>query len=167
MAARPPAVRAAATVRPSAAMRSAHREMRCSAAVRAATTWAASDWAERPAAAMRSVHREMRRAAAMRAAVERRPTVAGGCAMESRCASERGLAMGGGRPAERRFMVGGSGKSVARRYRTVTPGFSVGSLAPGSAKVRRRLPPRAGACRGRQSGNPGSIEARSRGRIRI
>ena len=59
MAARPPAVRAAATVRPSttvrpsAAMHSAHREMRCSTAVRAATTWAASDRAPRPAAAMR------------------------------------------------------------------------------------------------------------------
>jgi hypothetical protein len=38
---------------------------------------------------------------------------------ESRCASERGLAMGGGRPAERRFTVGGSGKSVARCHCTV------------------------------------------------
>jgi hypothetical protein len=38
---------------------------------------------------------------------------------ESRCTSERGLAMGGGRPAERRFTVGGSGKSVARCHRTV------------------------------------------------
>ena len=38
---------------------------------------------------------------------------------EPRCASERGLAMGGGRPAERRFTVGGSGKSVARCHRTV------------------------------------------------
>ena len=38
---------------------------------------------------------------------------------EPRCASERGLAMGGGRPAERRFMVGGSGKSVGRCHRTV------------------------------------------------
>ena len=38
---------------------------------------------------------------------------------ESRCASERGLAMGGGRPAESRFTVGGSGKSVARWHRTV------------------------------------------------
>ena len=38
---------------------------------------------------------------------------------EPRCASECGLAMGGGRPAERRFMVGGSGKSVARCHRTV------------------------------------------------
>ena len=36
---------------------------------------------------------------------------------EPRCASERGLAMGGGRPAERRFTVGGSGKSVARCHR--------------------------------------------------
>jgi len=32
---------------------------------------------------------------------------------EPRCASERGLAMGGGRPAEHRFTVGGSGKSLA------------------------------------------------------
>ena len=38
---------------------------------------------------------------------------------EPRCASERGLARGGGRPAERRFTVGGSGKSVARCHRTV------------------------------------------------
>jgi hypothetical protein len=38
---------------------------------------------------------------------------------EPRDASERGLAMGGGRPAERRFTVGGSGKSVARCNRTV------------------------------------------------
>src|ERR1700741_3320540 len=38
---------------------------------------------------------------------------------ETRCASERGLAMGGGRPAKRRFTVGGSGKSVARCHRTV------------------------------------------------
>jgi hypothetical protein len=38
---------------------------------------------------------------------------------EPRCASERGLAMGGGRPAERPFTVGGSGKSVARCHRTV------------------------------------------------
>jgi hypothetical protein len=32
---------------------------------------------------------------------------------------ERGLAMGGGHPAERRFTVGGSGKSVARCHRTM------------------------------------------------
>ena len=38
---------------------------------------------------------------------------------EPRCASERGLAMGGGRPAERCLTVGGSGKSVARCHRTV------------------------------------------------
>ena len=34
---------------------------------------------------------------------------------QPRCASERGLAMGGGRPAERRFTVGGGAKSVALR----------------------------------------------------
>jgi hypothetical protein len=34
-------------------------------------------------------------------------------------ADERGLAMRGGRPTERRFTVGGSGKSVARCHRTV------------------------------------------------
>src|SRR5262249_5573151 len=34
-------------------------------------------------------------------------------------ADERGLAMGGGRPTERRFTVGGSGKSVARCHRMV------------------------------------------------
>jgi hypothetical protein len=38
---------------------------------------------------------------------------------EPRCASERGLAMGGERPAERRFKVGGSSKSVARCHRSV------------------------------------------------
>src|ERR1700746_391100 len=38
---------------------------------------------------------------------------------EAPCASERDLAMGGGRPAESRFTVGGSGKSVARCHRTV------------------------------------------------
>ena len=38
---------------------------------------------------------------------------------EPRCASERGLAMGGGRPAKLRFTVGGSGKSVARCHHTV------------------------------------------------
>ena len=38
---------------------------------------------------------------------------------EPRCASERGLAMGGGRPTERRFTVRGSGKFVARYHRTV------------------------------------------------
>jgi len=43
----------------------------------------------------------------------------GGGLTEPRCASERGLAMGGGRPAERRFTVGGSGKSVARCHCTV------------------------------------------------
>src|SRR6516162_2019630 len=43
----------------------------------------------------------------------------GGVLAEPRCASERGLAMGGGRPAERRFTVGGSSKSVARCHRSV------------------------------------------------
>jgi hypothetical protein len=38
---------------------------------------------------------------------------------EPRCAYERGLAMGGGRPAEHRFTVGGSSKSVARCHRSV------------------------------------------------
>ena len=38
---------------------------------------------------------------------------------EPRCASERGLVMRGGRPAEHRFTVGGSGKSVSRCHRTV------------------------------------------------
>jgi hypothetical protein len=45
-------------------------------------------------------------------------TVAAGLT-EPRGASERSLAMGGERPAERRFTVGGSGKSVARCHRTV------------------------------------------------
>jgi len=43
----------------------------------------------------------------------------GGGPHGTRCASERGLAMGSGRPAEHRFTVGGSGKSVARCHRTV------------------------------------------------
>jgi hypothetical protein len=68
-AALPPAARAAATVRPSAAMQSTHREIRCSAAVRGATTWAASYRGREAPAATRSAYREMRRAAAMRAAV--------------------------------------------------------------------------------------------------
>jgi hypothetical protein len=38
---------------------------------------------------------------------------------EPRCASERGLAMGGGRPAERRFTQGVGVKSVGRCHRTV------------------------------------------------
>src|SRR5215470_17184370 len=38
---------------------------------------------------------------------------------EARCASERGLAVGGGRLAERRFTAGGSSKSVARCHRSV------------------------------------------------
>ena len=38
---------------------------------------------------------------------------------EPRCASERDLAMGGGRPAERHFTAGGSSKSVARCHRSV------------------------------------------------
>ena len=47
---------------------------------------------------------------------------------EPRCASESGLAMGGGRPAERRFTVGGSGKSVARCHRTVLAYWKFESL---------------------------------------
>ena len=38
---------------------------------------------------------------------------------EPLCASERPVVMGGGRLAECRFTVGGSGKSVARYHRTV------------------------------------------------
>ena len=38
---------------------------------------------------------------------------------EPRCTSERGLAMGSGRPTQRRITVGGSGKSVARCHRTM------------------------------------------------
>jgi hypothetical protein len=63
---------------------------------------------------------------------------------EPRCASERGLAMGGGRPAERRFTVGGSGKSVARCHRTVLAywKFESISLQRGVCKlsVPRALP---------------------------
>ena len=63
---------------------------------------------------------------------------------EPRCASERGLPMRGGRPAERRFTVGGSSKSVARRHRTVLAYWKFESislqqtvrLSPDSAAVR-------------------------------
>ena len=48
---------------------------------------------------------------------------------EPRCASERGHAMGGGRPAERRFTVEGSGKSVARGHRTVLAHWKFESIS--------------------------------------
>src|SRR5215472_12944433 len=65
---------------------------------------------------------------------------------EPRCASERGLAMGGGRPAERRFTVGGSSKSVARCHRSVLAYWKFESislqqtvwLSPGFSSVRRK-----------------------------
>ena len=53
------------SVRPAAAMRSTHREMRCSVAVQAARYRAARR------AAMRSTHREMRRSAPVQAARHR------------------------------------------------------------------------------------------------
>jgi len=53
-----------------------------------------------------------------RCASERGLAMGGGCLAEPRCASERGLAMGGGCPAERRFTEGSS-KSVARFHRSV------------------------------------------------
>ena len=62
---------------------------------------------------------------------------------EPRCASERGLAMGGGRPAERRFTVGGSGKSVAgaiarcSRTGSSNPSPSSGESSANSAQVQR------------------------------
>src|SRR6202008_1684473 len=57
---------------------------------------------------------------------------------EPRCASERGLAMGGGRPAERRFTVGGSGKSVARCHRTGLAYWKVGYISL-QRKVRVKI----------------------------
>jgi hypothetical protein len=62
----------------------------------------------------------------------------GGGLTEPRCASERGLAMGGGRPTERRFTVGGSGKSVARCHRTVLAYWKFVSI---SLQQRVRLSP--------------------------
>jgi hypothetical protein len=59
-------------------------------------------------------------------------------ASRNRCASERGLAMGGGRPAERRFTVGGSSKSVARCHRTVLAYWKFESI---SLQRRVRLSP--------------------------
>src|ERR1700759_1963832 len=79
---------------------------------------------------------------------------------ESRCASERGLAMGGGRPAESRFTVGGSGKSVARCHRTVLAYWKFESISlqqtvwgsPRPGRYRSKKPRfRGGVCRcGRQ-----------------
>jgi hypothetical protein len=48
---------------------------------------------------------------------------------EPRGASERGFAMGGGHPAERRFTVGGSAKSVARCHRTVLAYWKLESIS--------------------------------------
>ena len=67
---------------------------------------------------------------------------------EHRCASERGLAMGGGRPAERRFTMRGSGKSVARCHRTVLAYWKFESislqqtvrLSPDFTRVSRKAP---------------------------
>src|SRR5262252_2687395 len=64
--------------------------------------------------------------------------------MEPRRASERGLAKGCWRPAERRFTVGGSSKSVARCHRSVLAYWKFESislqqtvrLSPGFASVR-------------------------------
>jgi len=55
---------------------------------------------------------------------------------EPRCTSERGLAMGGGRPAERRFTVGGSSKSVARCHRSVLAYWKFESISL-QRRVRR------------------------------
>jgi len=58
---------------------------------------------------------------------------------EPRCATERGLAMGGGRPTERRFTVGGSGKSVARCHRTVLAYWKFESISL-QGRVQCELP---------------------------
>jgi hypothetical protein len=55
---------------------------------------------------------------------------------EPRCVSERGLAMGG-RPAERRFTVGGSGKSAARCHRMVLAVLEVRIHLPPAASHMR------------------------------
>jgi hypothetical protein len=65
---------------------------------------------------------------------------------ESRCASERGLAMGGGRPAERRFTVGGSGKSVARCHRTLLAYWKFESIS-----LQRGVSNEPCGCRGRRT----------------
>ena len=83
---------------------------------------------------------------------------------ESRRASERGLAMGGGRPAESRFTVGGSGKSVARCRRTVLAYWKFESIS-----LQRRVRcepdlslPGAGNLRGGPKGsNPASSTGES------
>jgi hypothetical protein len=66
----------------------------------------------------------------------------GGGLTEPRCASERGLAMGGGRPAERRFPVGGSGKPVARCHRTVLAYWKFESISLQQRVYERSVPER-------------------------
>jgi hypothetical protein len=76
---------------------------------------------------------------------------------EPRDASERGLAMGGERPTERRFTVGGSGKSVARCHRTVLAHWKFESISL-QRRVTRNAPLRP---------SDGHITRSSRGAFRL
>jgi hypothetical protein len=58
------------------------------------------------------------------------------------CASERGLAMGGGRPAERHFTVGGSAKSVARYHRTALAYWKFESISRQERVIELSVPGR-------------------------
>jgi hypothetical protein len=83
-------------------------------------------------------------------------------------ADERGLTMRGGRPTERRFTVGGSGKSVARCHRTVLAYWKFESISlqqtvrlspdfafvPGKARVCASVERRPGGMVGRDAQGP-------------
>jgi hypothetical protein len=59
-------------------------------------------------------------------------------------ADERGLAMGGGRPTERWFTVGGSGKSVARCHRMVLAYWKFESISLQRRVYKLSVPGRSG-----------------------
>jgi hypothetical protein len=155
MAAWPAAMWATAVGPTATAVGCAHRNVRCPAAVRATSHRAAGG-----AATMGCGNREMRRAAAMRtaavkcwAAAEPRSAMSCRDAMETRSAAGCRPAMDGRHPMERRFTVR-CGRASVDRSRAETPDTAARCLIP---DARRR----------RQRGNPGSIEARSRGRVGI
>src|SRR5215831_4479228 len=95
---------------------------------------------------------------------------------EPRCASERGLAMGGGRPAERRFTVGGSSKSVARCHRSVLAYWKFESISlqqtvrlspdfasvPGKTRVFRHCGGRSGRQRRQRRAKSSNLAPRRR-----
>jgi hypothetical protein len=99
---------------------------------------------------------------------------------EPRCASERGLAMGGGRAAERRFTVGGSSKSVARCHRSVLAYWKFESISlqqtvrlspdlasvPGKTRVFRHFGGRAGRQRRQRRAKSSNIAPR-RGSVSV